>query len=495
MNIKYDLSELEQRPPIFLKIHGNLRVTGWDQPTLEAQTPDEDPTVSLDEGRVLIETDDDLTINLPLGSQLNVDADGDAVINRFEGELQIGKISGNLKVETAQDLTVNSVGGDMNLRAVGSLSCSRVGGNATVDSAQNVVLERNGGDLFIRQIEGEVQLSNVGGNLKVETARALTANNVGGDLYVSAIDSVICRKVGGNAIAERTQSVDLDRAGGDVRVRQAHTVSCRKVGGNAEIVDVADAVAVSAGGDVSILACRGDIAGNARGDAQVEVSSASPMVRLNASGTIHCMMNEDIGASVRVICGGELHIKGQENNLSARGRGVYSFQIGSGDGSISLVAGGDVHIKGAAQVSEIRSASNDFVQVQHEMKELNVELGHLNQELERMGIELGREFGSLGEKIAEKINRKLRRQFERHTRKAGDRASKRGWAFGFDFPTPPTPPTPPFAPRAPFGEESKSEPVSEEERMLVLRMVEEGKITASEAEKLLAALEGEYPES
>jgi hypothetical protein len=492
MNIKYDLSELEQRPPIFLKIHGNLRVSGWDQPTLEAQTPDDDPTVSMDETQVLIETDEDLTINLPYDSQLHLQVGGDAVIHRLEGVLHIVRVGGNLKMEAAQGVTIDNIGGDMNVRTVGSFTCSRVGGNATIEGAQNVVLDRTGGDLSIRQVEGELQLTNVGGNLKVETASGLTVNNVGGDLRVAAVDSLTCRKVGGNVIAERVQSVDLDQVGGDVQVRQAHTVSCRKVGGNTEITEVADAVAASTGGDLRILACRGDIAGNARGDAQIEVTATAPRIRVNARGAVQCMVSEEVGASMRVICGGELHVKGQEDNLPARGRGVHSFQIGDGDGSISLIAGGDVHVNGAAQVSEMRSVTGDFAEVQQEMKELNVELGHLNQELERMGIELGREFGSLGEKIADKINRKLRQQFERHARKASDKASKRGWAFGFDFPTPPTPP---FPPRAPFGEESKSEPVSEEERMLVLRMVEEGKITASEAEKLLAALEGEYPES
>jgi len=35
-----------------------------------------------------------------------------------------------------------------------------------------------------------------------------------------------------------------------------------------------------------------------------------------------------------------------------------------------------------------------------------------------------------------------------------------------------------------------NDPVSDQERMAILRLVEQGKITAGEAEKLLAALEG-----
>ena len=60
-----------------------------------------------------------------------------------------------------------------------------------------------------------------------------------------------------------------------------------------------------------------------------------------------------------------------------------------------------------------------------------------------------------------------------------------GWSFGFSgAPRPPKPPAPATPPMPP------SVPVSDEERMVVLRMVEQGKISVAEAEKLLAALEG-----
>ncbi|MBX2997707.1 MAG: hypothetical protein KF893_04290 [Caldilineaceae bacterium] len=494
MNIKYDLSELEQRPPIFLKIQGHLRVHGWDQPTLEAQTPDEDPTLNMDQTQILIETEHDLTINLPADSQLKLQVEGDATIHRMEAEVQIIQVGGDLSVEASGVVEAKEVGGNLHVRTVDSFTGQRVSGDASIEAAQMLVLDRVGGDLSMRQIEDELHLSAVGGNLRVETAKKLSIDRVGGDLFVVDANSLNCRKVGGNATTERVQSVELDHVGGDIRVRHAHRVSTRKVGGNVEAVDVTNAVAVSASGDLRLLNCGGDIAGNAGGDAKLEITSAAPKVRVNARGNIHCIMGEESSGNVRVICGGELHVTGKDSNLAVQGRGVHTFQVGSGDGTISMIAGGDVQVNCNTNVSEIRSVTGDFTEVQQEMKELNVELGHLNQELERMGIELGREFGSLGEKIAEKINRKLRQKFERHSRKAEARAGK-GWAFSFGSPMPPVPPVPPVPPRAPYPEASRSEPVSEEERMLVLRMVEEGKITASEAEKLLAALEGEYPES
>ena len=52
------------------------------------------------------------------------------------------------------------------------------------------------------------------------------------------------------------------------------------------------------------------------------------------------------------------------------------------------------------------------------------------------------------------------------------------WDFGPGAERVPTPPGPP------------SEPVAEEERLAVLKMLAEKKITAEQAEQLLAALEG-----
>jgi hypothetical protein len=60
-------------------------------------------------------------------------------------------------------------------------------------------------------------------------------------------------------------------------------------------------------------------------------------------------------------------------------------------------------------------------------------------------------------------------------------------------PTPPIPPMRPVAPKPPVGTAPSSEPkvskVSAEERMLILKMLSEGRISADEANNLLEALE------
>jgi hypothetical protein len=60
-----------------------------------------------------------------------------------------------------------------------------------------------------------------------------------------------------------------------------------------------------------------------------------------------------------------------------------------------------------------------------------------------------------------------------------DRPEMSGW--NWDFKGTPKPPTPPMPP---------SEPVSEDERMTILKMLADKKITSQQAEELLNALEG-----
>nr|MBI2904428.1 hypothetical protein [Chloroflexota bacterium] len=96
---------------------------------------------------------------------------------------------------------------------------------------------------------------------------------------------------------------------------------------------------------------------------------------------------------------------------------------------------------------------------------------------------------------AEEAQRRIERHAEAAQRRAeaaqhraerGKRPPTSGWMFEG-----PRPPTPPRAPKPPWGPKAPAtDPVSDEERMSILRMLEQGKINVAQAEKLLAALEG-----
>ncbi len=79
------------------------------------------------------------------------------------------------------------------------------------------------------------------------------------------------------------------------------------------------------------------------------------------------------------------------------------------------------------------------------------------------------------EKLAEAM-----RKFEVRASERGPEVDRRRKGYGWQ--APPPPPVPPVPPRR--------NPVSDEERMMILRMVEQGKISVEQAEKLLAAMNG-----
>jgi hypothetical protein len=81
-------------------------------------------------------------------------------------------------------------------------------------------------------------------------------------------------------------------------------------------------------------------------------------------------------------------------------------------------------------------------------------------------------------KRAEEAARRVERHAERQARHWRGNLKSGPWTWESGSKSAPTPPTPP------------SEPVAEEERMAILKMLSEKKITAEQAEQLLNALEG-----
>jgi hypothetical protein len=91
---------------------------------------------------------------------------------------------------------------------------------------------------------------------------------------------------------------------------------------------------------------------------------------------------------------------------------------------------------------------------------------------------------ALGDRVARATKRaeEAARRAERHVeRQARRRMGLEIGRWNWDFKGAPKPPTPP---------EPTSEPVADEERMTILKMLAEKKITAQQAEELLSALEG-----
>jgi hypothetical protein len=132
--------------------------------------------------------------------------------------------------------------------------------------------------------------------------------------------------------------------------------------------------------------------------------------------------------------------------------------LGNGSAKISLNAGGDVRVSNNAEAGASADEFGNFA--------------GLNFDWSGFGERISQRVEQVTQRAAKRVEEATRRA-ERHA----ERQTRR-WNLDFSPKGVPNPPAPP------------SEPVSEDERMAILKMLEEKKITAEQAELLLSALEG-----
>jgi hypothetical protein len=365
------------------------------------------------------------------------------VVTSDKPQIQV-KVNGDLSLKGHDRLEVSAAtrySGNLTLKQDGDIiqvvcldDCS-----LTVPASAVVSVERVGGDARVANITAEVHLQKVGGDLALLEIDAVDVEKVGGDCMVSHIRGVLhVQQTGGDFTGQDIQgAVSLEKVGGDILLQ--------KVGGGME---------ARSGGDMRvgmglpnlpacILRCSGDL--------QLIVQPNSYGVfTINSSG-------EDI----------VLNLAGNYQTIEKRS---HSLTLGSGGEELTLQAGGDVLISDQPWEENI--------------------LGEIPED---MGMESMRQFDEEINAHAERATRRAQeaaRRAEQRVQAAMRRMEQSQWGMadrirrdvmrGVSIRV-----------GAPFtAAEPPREPVTDDERLMVLKMVQDKKITVDEAEKLLQAMEG-----
>jgi hypothetical protein len=332
--------------------------------------------------------------------------------------------------------------------------------------------------------------------------------------------------VRGNFNNSETNSLTVDKVSGNLNVKALKAnVQANKVSGNLTAVDLMGDLRVdSVGGDLKVREFLGGLSARVGGSAKLDLQElAMPFVTVDAGGDIRCRVPLALDARVTLHAGNEVIIK----NLSLPDQfnaHHVEYTLGAGEGKLALSAGNRVKLTGATLEEgvsdwdfdtdyqfqgQFNERAADIVQQVAEQVEAQVEAitRQLNERLSQLDsgdaiaakvqMKVQSAMRQAEEKIAEAMRRAERqaeRQAERHAaRDARHRV----------FVMPPVPPVPPMPPRPPMSGmppmphpaqsplnagKPKRTPPSPEERMLVLKMLEEGKISVEQAEKLLAAM-------
>ncbi|RJP54370.1 MAG: hypothetical protein C4583_02745 [Anaerolineaceae bacterium] len=297
-------------------------------------------------------------------------------------------------------------------------------------------------------------------------------------------------------------SVQVNVAHGDVEVRTlAGALSFGSVAGDLSLREIGALQVDTVEGDVSVRSCAGDVS-IMRAECDVSLRDVQGSVNLDAvaddlfvrgvKGSLHARVEEDAvmylepleGNSIDVFAEGDilLHVPAKANaNLSleadepenitvqvpastSTGDNPLSVMLGTGDGAaIHLKAEGDILV--TSESKEWESAMEfDFGAGWPLPEDFSERINHRVQEAT-----------SRAQRHAEAATRRAEanmRRVEENIRRQHGRRFSFNWSGG----------------RAPFA--PPVEPVSDAERMAILKMLHDKKITAEDAEKLLSALEG-----
>ena len=258
--------------------------------------------------------------------------------------------------------------------------------------------------------------------------------------------------------------VALDAVGADFSLRVAQgDVHVKSVGGDASLREVNGSLTLDSVSDD--LAIRG-VGGNLKVDVDQDVvvhlaPQPGQEYSVAAGDDIMLVLPEDANATLNLSADRiAVNFPGIEMDDSTS----KIVTLGEGAAKINLNAGGRVLVSTSTGAADSADEFGNFAGMMFDWGSWGREIGH--------------DWGSIGREMGERISRQAQeavRHAERKVRHvAGRRNARMKWTWDMDN-----------MPKAP-----KREPVSEEERMTILRMLAEKKITSEEAEQLLSALEG-----
>jgi hypothetical protein len=428
-----------ESPQVVLEIHANLRLKGWDELQVAAKT-DSENNLSIEQvdDTIRVVCNSDCKVSVPRLAMVTVETvSGDATIKGLEGELILQEAQGNLVIHGAGQTVIHAVHGD----------------------------------LSVKNVAGDLKITSVDGNV--------SARDVQGDFTVSEI-----------------------------------------VHGNLTLKDVSGNASAKADGNVTLSL-------DPAPDEQYDFT---------AKGDLLCNLPADASAAVHIAHGGDVTVKISGVELAEVGDEPIDFTLGDGDAVLKLSADGNVFVGsqtpgweemgnfGVKFGEKFENMGKDFENIgkisEQITQQIESQIGALEMQLEAQLSGLNARLGAIGlsseqqervaerardasERASERVQEKMRRAQEKLDRKVAeaqrraeqraheaerrarvhehhtDHREHRGWRF--DWPSPSTPPATAVAP---------SDPVSDDERMVILRMLEQKKITPEQAEQLLSALEG-----
>jgi len=436
-----------------------------------------------DQETALLDDDSDEFTPLPLERRddvIRIDVPGDARLTVPRAlQVRVAQVDGDLRaVDLGTGLEVANVHGDATLQHIGGpVSCESVMG-----------------DLRVREVDGELECGRVAGDLDVDRVRGPVrlTGSIDGDLDVADVaDDVTVSAVHGDLSVQGCGALQAGTISGDGRIENTRgEVHLERVSGDAKIEDCQAAVAIeNVDGDLSATnVAAGLKVSNVGGDARLNTGFAPGAtfdMRVHGSTRL-AVMGEPGQVSARF----DLHSRSGRiaNDLplenADRNPNRLQGQLAGGSATVRVDSDGPITLTGREGGFDWGSMGNLFGDISKDFADAFGAFASAGGgEFEGRIREQAEKFGRQAEEVARKASERAQRHAERMARQA-ERQGQRWGAGAGNWWRPPSPPQPPPRPAPPAGKRAGSS----EERLMILRMVADGRVTAEEAARLLDAL-------
>ncbi len=364
-------------------------------------------------------------------------------------------MSKTISAGRAPKIIIESIGGDLSL----------VGWEG-----DDILLKADDDGMHISQDGDQVNLScDDDLSLRVPKAASILINKIGGDASIRGVmGGIELKEIGGDLSIRDVDSVSIDTVHADFSLRGAKghlsiksansDVSIRDVDGNVNLDTVAD--------DLALRDVRGNVNANVAEDVVMYLNpQAGNVYSVTAGDDILLVMPPKANATLTLNADQiEVDWKGVEKDEDATSRVIT---LGDGSATMTLNAGGDIRVSNKADAGESAEDFGNFAGI-------GLDWSGFGERISRHVTEATQRAQRKVEEAARRIENKTR-EAERRSRRGKGGLVMGPWNWDFSPKGVPMPPKP---------------QASDEERMVILKMLQEKKITSEEAEKLLTALEG-----
>ena len=297
--------------------------------------------------------------------------------------------------------------------------------------------------------------------LTVPRGAAVRVDQAKGDVAVRTLSGGLSfGAVMGDLALRDVGSLAIGSLGGDLSLRVGNgPVNAGEISGDASIRDVkGDVTLQMVESDLYVRGVTGNVSAHSQSDAALYLDPAEgSAINVSAEDDILLHLPANANATMTLTADDEENIDVQIPAAMTSGKNPRSVVLGNGSAVINLKSEGDILVTSESSEWDDAAEFADFGE----------------------GWPLPADFSERINRRVQEATRRAQRQAEAATRRVEQKMRQQGRRFSFNwgggsggFPMPP------------------AEPVSDEERMAILKMLQEKKISAEDAEKLLTALEG-----